>query len=706
MAPSKNRKDKSKNISSVTYTWFNKPQTVTLAGSTIYYTYDAGGNKLQEVVQAGSQGNTTNYISGAVYKNGVLNYISTAQGRTNMVPATPRQEYFVKDHLGNIRSTVASTTTRANEPLSYRAGYEAEDEVAEEAQFDKVAELRADKPGSLSSSDQKAAVLQDNQRLGTSIMLKVMAGDKVDINADNFYESLQHSNSNNEAPAALLFEQVIGGLAGGSGALSSTEGGSPNALTERILSNPEAVTAYEDLLAAETDSTRPKAFLNFLFFDEELNLLPEHSRIWQTDGENSWSRIGSEEYTSLEMPQNGYIVSYLSNQSGQEAWFDNMNVALSNGMLLEEHHYYAYGLPIAGFSSLAANATPNRQRYQGNEYIESAGLEWMDFHNRQYDPQLGRFLSVDPLEDVGGQQVLSPYHAMGCNPVSMVDPLGLQYFAPATPIVVQDPGAALRASMPTLMMHMPGGSLWGLSNMSRYISSLPKDLKAEAWMLYLSGGNSSSFGHAYDRYLWQKDMRALRNERENAEYNNESILLPTLYVSANRPAWTEWAQRMTEQFGTSLGYSFGGYGLQSGEKKFFFEFGAEVTAGLQVGGGISVGELNAGLKANLVNVKLLEYKTTQTGSDNAPWIYKLDWIGKKDKYTVASGVDLFGVASYEQSFDKKIGQTGYINESYHHKFSLGPFTYHSNPEEGTYIQIELKAALILGVSGSFKFGLR
>ena len=50
----------------------------------------------------------------------------------------------------------------------------------------------------------------------------------------------------------------------------------------------------------------------------------------------------------------------------------------------------------------------------------------MDFHNRQYDPQLGRFLGVDALAGSGGQQVLSPYHAMACNPAMMVDPLGLR----------------------------------------------------------------------------------------------------------------------------------------------------------------------------------------------------------------------------------------------------------------------------------------
>lgn len=428
--------DKSKNITAVSYTWFNKPEKVSFAdGSSIFYTYDAGGNKLQEVVQVSGQNNYTGYISGAVYKNGTISYISTAQGRTNMAIATPRQEYFVKDHLGNIRTTVASATVQVIEPSLqrqvYTAGYEPADEATETVLFDKVTELRADKPGGLNADDQKAALLQDSRRLGTSIMLKVMAGDKMEINADNFYESLQNNNNNNvEATAGLLFEQVIGSLAGGSGALNNAEGSSPNALTERILSNPEAVTAYEDLLAAETDTTRPKAFLNFLFFDEELNLVPEHSRLWQADGENSWSKIGAEETAPLEMPQNGYIVAYLSNQSEQQAYFDNMNLVMTNGLLLEEQHYYAYGLPIAGLSSLAANATKHRQRYQGNEYIEEQGLEWMDFHNRQYDPQLGRFLGIDPLADAGGQQVLSPYHAMGCNPVTMVDPLGLAYEQP------------------------------------------------------------------------------------------------------------------------------------------------------------------------------------------------------------------------------------------------------------------------------------
>jgi uncharacterized protein RhaS with RHS repeats len=47
----------------------------------------------------------------------------------------------------------------------------------------------------------------------------------------------------------------------------------------------------------------------------------------------------------------------------------------------------------------------------------------MNFHNRQYDPQIGRFLSVDPL--AVATKSFSSYAAMNNNPASTVDPLGL-----------------------------------------------------------------------------------------------------------------------------------------------------------------------------------------------------------------------------------------------------------------------------------------
>jgi hypothetical protein len=48
----------------------------------------------------------------------------------------------------------------------------------------------------------------------------------------------------------------------------------------------------------------------------------------------------------------------------------------------------------------------------------------MDFHNRQYYPQLGRFLGIDPMADAAGQQSVR-HHAMACNPSTLTYRLGL-----------------------------------------------------------------------------------------------------------------------------------------------------------------------------------------------------------------------------------------------------------------------------------------
>jgi len=98
-----------KNIK-IDYNIHNLPMTVTtpiVAGtnSYIYYTYTANGAKLTT---------NTNYIGEIVYKNNVLSYIITPEGRA--VPKTGGfdYEYDLRDHLGSTRITCKAATYDAN----------------------------------------------------------------------------------------------------------------------------------------------------------------------------------------------------------------------------------------------------------------------------------------------------------------------------------------------------------------------------------------------------------------------------------------------------------------------------------------------------------------------------------------------------------------------------------------------------------------
>jgi RHS repeat-associated protein len=135
----------------------------------------------------------------------------------------------------------------------------------------------------------------------------------------------------------------------------------------------------------------------------------------------------------MPIDRNGYIAVYTESRTLMplgpcttcgDVFFDNLSVRVTSGRLKEETHYYPFGLPMKGMGTDAGNNVLNRQKYQSNEYIKELGLNWMSFGARQYDPQLGRFLSIDPLADGQGQQIWSPYSAMGNAPESMIDPNG------------------------------------------------------------------------------------------------------------------------------------------------------------------------------------------------------------------------------------------------------------------------------------------
>lgn len=75
-------------------------------------------------------------------------------------------------------------------------------------------------------------------------------------------------------------------------------------------------------------------------------------------------------------------------------FFDNLQVSHVHGPLLEETHYYPFGLTMAGISSEVLNfGSPanKRNKFQNQEYNDDLGIDLYEFKYRTHDPQIGRF---------------------------------------------------------------------------------------------------------------------------------------------------------------------------------------------------------------------------------------------------------------------------------------------------------------------------
>jgi|GEM_PF-4384697 len=166
-------------------------------------------------------------------------------------------------------------------------------------------------------------------------------------------------------------------------------------------------------------STRPRAFINYIFLNEQLRMMGgSFSAVNNTAG----MKTHFSELQNLLAPANGYVYIYASNESPVDVFFDNLQVTHVRGPMLEESHYYPFGLTMAGISSKALEfgGPENKYKFNGIEQNNDFGLNMYDAHYRNLDPQPGRFWQIDPKPN----ENFSPYAAMANNPILYSDPLG------------------------------------------------------------------------------------------------------------------------------------------------------------------------------------------------------------------------------------------------------------------------------------------
>lgn len=394
----------------IAYSQLNKPEVIQMPQGKITNEYDALGNRLQKrlVATGSNQTEIYDYIGNFVYKNDTLQYVLNSEGRARPVANSNNElkftfDYFVKDHLGNVRSTLNAEPSDE----TYLARHEISLAGIEQLIFDNIPTVRDTKPGSTDPDDRMAARLNgSDKRIGTAIMLKTMPGDRFVITADAFSED-KFKDNGSAGPEALV-ESLTSVLLGG-----NTYSGVPiaelpdNVRTIQAVFNNPALIGELAQLSLDDDPTRPKAHLNVLQFDSKFKLVKGGSAVTQVpwDGIGGWTTFGptiSGGMTSVDVgvvsDDAGYIVVFVDNQSiGKDVWFDNIMIEHYSGKVMEENHYYPFGLTLNLDNRPGQKKQP--YKFQNQIHENDFDLNVYSFKYRDHDPQIGRFWQVDPLSD-------------------------------------------------------------------------------------------------------------------------------------------------------------------------------------------------------------------------------------------------------------------------------------------------------------------
>ncbi|HEY0768885.1 MAG TPA: hypothetical protein VGD31_00940, partial [Sphingobacteriaceae bacterium] len=314
--------DKNKDITAITYNMLNLPQQVSKSATDyLVYTYDATGRKLRQKV-FGSERKTSDYAGDFFYENDTLKFVNHEEGRTLMTTDVPAYEYFLKDHLGNVRVSFKAIT----EKTEYKATLEANTAASESATFKNysagvISSLNDFDHTDVGTAFTKSQMLNggNNAQIGLAKGFEVMAGDVFDIDVFGKYETSTGTSNNLNNLFTALVSAFNLPATGGTG-----------------LESFKAYDAFDDLFETANfigdevpyeDGAAPKAFLNYILFDEDFEFVDFGYNQIDVD---AGGLTAAHDQISLHVTvqKKGYLYIYISNENPvqQNVYFDDLKI--------------------------------------------------------------------------------------------------------------------------------------------------------------------------------------------------------------------------------------------------------------------------------------------------------------------------------------------------------------------------------------------
>jgi RHS repeat-associated protein len=404
-------RDDNKQIAQIEYNYLNLPRRVTkTSGDYVIYQYDGTGRKLRQSVFNSSNTLTkqTDYAGDFVYEGNVLQFVNHPEGRVVKTGSSWQYQFFLKDHLGNVRMTIAPKTDV----------YAADFETGTNAAFRNYTRVSLDlfdhtDAGTAKTYSQRLTGAANSQ-VGIAKSLAVNAGDTIQVEVWAKY---------------LGSSSGTGNLAGFATALLGAFGLAPPAVGETGTA-ASAMNSFGALVASggnQGNANWPKGWLNVLVFDNAYNLVD--LAFQQLDGAFV-QPVGSatkEPHQRLcrqvVITKPGFVYIYVSNEGTvlQDIHFDDLKITHRQVQVIQEDAYYPFGMAHSSYS--LPTALQNPYKYNGKELQDELNLGWLDYGARMYDNTIGRWGVVDPLAEVSRRW--SPYAYCYNSPITFIDPDGM-----------------------------------------------------------------------------------------------------------------------------------------------------------------------------------------------------------------------------------------------------------------------------------------